>query len=826
MINNRVYYSNLKLVVNKGEEEEKEEVENANNVIYVGNIDKYIEDNNILKILEVFGDIYKWHRQRNPSTNELMPFGFCEYSDIYGVYLCVNILDNIKLANKNLKVNCNDNLKKRFERIVDILYEKKQKAIDKQNELLNEEDMKNQILNDIKNDIKNKKNDVLVYIEHINNEYEEKKKKDEAIQNNTTEDEKNLDSEEKDKREKEEENLNINNMKLNPEQDNKNFINSLPSSNIEELNTNDKKKINNVENNENHDILGVEKKNSFVIDNPNNQQINNRNPFKRNASDNNNEEILKEKEKEEIKYLSKDYKVNWREKERIQRIENKEKDLEKDFYKREKEWLELEEQIKKDTYKEWNKLMLVKKKDIARLIELDLKGEYENSNISSSKKREIRNSKRGKEKELDELDRLNELKEIEEMKEKEKLKDEEKLINDNIQNSIEQEDVQDKEQTIEESKKEENNETKENFNTEKQKDIDEGIELDNEENRNNVVSEHSKNNIVYDFNINSDKDNEVKYEKRNFEHYENLKNKDNNFDNSENYSFNEYNENENIKKEKENNFEWMNYNNNMGPGVDCIQNNINIQNSENILSYRENNCDVIYKSENKGIEVLNKMCNENDTNKNNINESDSNNMNENKENENNTNKRKMISLEHINIKVNDKKKKMIDSENLNKINNPVLMNVFNTNDEDEFFTKNHQPLSKLDKHLDKKNQEEEKIKAIEIIENSKKILEKVPSTEEEIFNFHIEWNILNLKDNIGVKLKPWIYKKITEYIGKDEKEIIEEISNYFVQQILKETSPKDMLVEAEKFLDSDGKKFILNMYRLIIFEQLKIKNNL
>ncbi|KJP88967.1 hypothetical protein AK88_01461 [Plasmodium fragile] len=114
------------------------------------------------------------------------------------------------------------------------------------------------------------------------------------------------------------------------------------------------------------------------------------------------------------RYLSKEYKVHWREKERIQKALNKENELDKDFLQREKEWLELEEQIKNDTYKEWNKLQQIKKKDIAKLIEFDLKGEQENANLSSSKKREMRNSKRKKEKELDDLDRLNEIREAEE----------------------------------------------------------------------------------------------------------------------------------------------------------------------------------------------------------------------------------------------------------------------------------------------------------------------------------------------------------------------------------------------------------------------------
>ncbi|EUT90110.1 hypothetical protein PFAG_01310 [Plasmodium falciparum Santa Lucia] len=219
-------------------------------------------------------------------------------------------------------------------------------------------------------------------------------------------------------------------------------------------------------------------------------------------------------------------------------------------------------------------------------------------------------------------------------------------------------------------------------------------------------------------------------------------------------------------------------------------------------------------------------------------------------------KRKMTNTEYENIKEgeqNIKKKKNFHSEYLQNINDQSTLNILDTNDEYTYLeekgkktNKNLKPVSKLDTtYLDKKNQEEkenkeeqekkteelkdqqnEKVRVIDIIENSKKILEKVPSSEEHIFNFPIEWNIPNFKNNISTKLKPWIYKKITEYIGADEKDIIEEISNYFVKQILNETSPKNMLVEAEKFLDSDGKIFILNMYKLIIFEQLKVQNEI
>ncbi|SBT79804.1 conserved Plasmodium protein, unknown function [Plasmodium malariae] len=826
MTNNKAYYSNLKLVVNKGEEEEKEELGGAaNNVVYIGNIDKNIKDDDILKILKNFG-VCKWNRQRNPSTNELMSFGFCEYNDLYEVYLCINILNNIKVGNKNLKVNCNDNLKSKFEYIVDILYEKREELKeDKQeekeggeekekdeeseedgedeednnalrNEKKKKKKLKNKILNDVKINMNNKKVNLLALIESVNNEYEEKKRKGEIVENNMIEEEKNCgtinNGEENDKEgSTNQDNPNIFN-DINIKNDNTNFMNNRLHINKED---------------DKNSIKGKTNSHPFLYNNENNDhdQINEHEGLKENGSspcisarcNNVSRECI-----EETKYLSKDYKVHWREKERKQKIENKEKDLEKDFYKREKEWLELEEQIKKDTYREWNKFMQVKKKDIAKLIELDLKGESDNSSISNSKKREIRKSKREKEKELDELDRLNELKEIDEMKRKEELQHyweiqkgvEEGQLKKIKENEQVKEREEEREQQEEEEKEKEK--AKEKEKEEQQANVDQEIK----HNKDTLATTQSKlkkgsilmNALSYVLDHGSGK---VEEQNGTVTNDDKKKKKDKHSD--------EKNE-ECMDKEPS---EYR------GEAVQCMpkmmgedntirENNNSGRNSSDRSSNMSSNL-----SGNSAREEIQKKS---------------------KENEGSTNKRKIVSLEHINIKVNDKKKKkkVTELEHSSKINNTQLLNIFDTNVEDELYTKKHQPLSKLDKHLDKKNQEEERVKTFEIIENSKKILDKVPSTEEEIFNFPIQWNVLNLKDNISTKLKPWIYKKITEYIGTDEKEIIEEISNYFVEQILKETAPKDMVVEAEKFLDSDGKKFILNMYRLIIFEQLKIADNL
>ncbi|VEV54490.1 RNA-binding protein 25, putative [Plasmodium vinckei vinckei] len=429
---------------------------------------------------------------------------------------------------------------------------------------------------------------------------------------------------------------------------------------------------------------------------------------------------LVNQEMEKTKYVSNNYKIHWRERNRIEKLDAKEKDLEKEFYKREKEWLELEEQIKKDTYKEWNKFMQIKKKDIAKLIELDLKGENEDSSMSSSKRRESRRSKRAKEKKLDEQDRLDEVKELEEAQKKgEQIKDIDITMKE-------------KEETVEKNDK---------------------------QNSDNTAQVKAKKggffatafSYVFDNSKDKQDDNATDYSEK----------EENENHDTKQLSQNEDEKNENSEVEKENN-----------------------ESNED----KENNT-----NKKKGPKSKRKIA------------TSENAQNEEEEEDNGKNSKKVRGR-------NKKTSKTEDNENVEDIeslkNDPIIAYELET-----AFPK-------------KRRGKNDTAKTIDIIKKSAKILEKIPSEEEDIFNYPIEWDILKSKDNISIKLKPWIYKKITEYIGADEKEVIEEISNFFVEQILKETAPKDMLSEAEKFLDSDGKKFIINMYRLIIFEQLKIQNNM
>ncbi|PHJ16237.1 pwi domain-containing protein, partial [Cystoisospora suis] len=141
-------------------------------------------------------------------------------------------------------------------------------------------------------------------------------------------------------------------------------------------------------------------------------------------------------------------------------------------------------------------------------------------------------------------------------------------------------------------------------------------------------------------------------------------------------------------------------------------------------------------------------------------------------------------------------------------------------DDDE--KRKHKPLTKLEEHRDVTNKLQRAKETMKVIENSKKILASVPTDREKLFTYPIDWSLLNSKNILELKLRPWIRKKICELMGTDEVSIVYEVIDYILQRVSDQPHAEDLLRELSKFLDEEAEGFLKNMWRLLIFEQLKL----
>merc|ERR1712066_537311 len=68
--------------------------------------------------------------------------------------------------------------------------------------------------------------------------------------------------------------------------------------------------------------------------------------------------------------------------------------------------------------------------------------------------------------------------------------------------------------------------------------------------------------------------------------------------------------------------------------------------------------------------------------------------------------------------------------------------------------------------------------------------------------FDIDWSIVHQNGIIEKKLRPWVRKKVTEYLGAEEQGMIE----FIMRKVSAHEKPSKILAELEGFLDEEDKK--------------------
>ncbi|XP_026680966.1 RNA-binding protein 25 [Diaphorina citri] len=159
----------------------------------------------------------------------------------------------------------------------------------------------------------------------------------------------------------------------------------------------------------------------------------------------------------------------------------------------------------------------------------------------------------------------------------------------------------------------------------------------------------------------------------------------------------------------------------------------------------------------------------------------------------------------------DKKKKKLD-----------VKEVFN-NDEDEEDSRNSAKKRKLVPldYGDEKKKKEEKPKdkedTLKSLEEKKKyiksFIEKIPTDKKVLFNYQIDWAAVD-NQLMERKIRPWINKKIIEYIGEPEPTLVD----FICSKVLAGSAPQGVLDDVQMVLDEEAEIFVVKMWRLLIYE--------
>ena len=107
----------------------------------------------------------------------------------------------------------------------------------------------------------------------------------------------------------------------------------------------------------------------------------------------------------------------------------------------------------------------------------------------------------------------------------------------------------------------------------------------------------------------------------------------------------------------------------------------------------------------------------------------------------------------------------------------------------------------------KKSNDEDKRKHI------KSLIEKIPTDKAALFEYNIDWDLVD-NQLMEKRIRPWVNKKIAEYIGEPEPTL----TDFICSKVLAGSSPKSVLDDVQMVLDEEAEVFIVKLWRLLIYE--------
>lgn len=99
---------------------------------------------------------------------------------------------------------------------------------------------------------------------------------------------------------------------------------------------------------------------------------------------------------------------------------------------------------------------------------------------------------------------------------------------------------------------------------------------------------------------------------------------------------------------------------------------------------------------------------------------------------------------------------------------------------------------------------------------------KIPSDPASLFLSTIRWDLLEKYNLHETKIKPWVTKKIVEYLEVEEPTLIQFICTH----IRERKPPKELIAQLKPVFDEETDVFVITLWRMLLIESLKAESEL
>jgi hypothetical protein len=102
--------------------------------------------------------------------------------------------------------------------------------------------------------------------------------------------------------------------------------------------------------------------------------------------------------------------------------------------------------------------------------------------------------------------------------------------------------------------------------------------------------------------------------------------------------------------------------------------------------------------------------------------------------------------------------------------------------------------------------------------DDKVIVDAIPKETEALFAYAMDWGAVARHDIVSSHMRPWVIKKVKEYLGAEEPTLID----FICSKLQAGTTPQELLEELKLVLDADAENFTILLWRMLIFCILKV----
>lgn len=141
--------------------------------------------------------------------------------------------------------------------------------------------------------------------------------------------------------------------------------------------------------------------------------------------------------------------------------------------------------------------------------------------------------------------------------------------------------------------------------------------------------------------------------------------------------------------------------------------------------------------------------------------------------------------------------------------------LFSADEDDE----NDEEIERKRRRFDTLNADKARVDADAAQPDVESLIRRVPTDENDIFAYAIDWNVY-VDAKIDRVARKWMTKKITELLGEPEPALVD----FIADKLERKSAARALVADLDAVLDIESLPFVLKLWRLLIFEILKAQH--